>query len=314
MIARVVRHCGLPFLRGVDTEGARPEGAHKGHGLRRALREAAAGLAGLVAGLLGPGPAVALDPVSCLILPEETVRLASPVAGIVAEVAVERGDTVAAGDVVARLDATVERIALELAEARAENISRIGSLEARVAFLEAQLERNERLAARDAVAGTVVEDSRLELAVALLELDEAHLARALAGIEARQSRALYEQKTLRAPVDGLVTERLVAPGEFRDPQQGHLVTIARLDVLRVEAYAPIAHFADLHIGQPVTIHPEEPIGGSWPATIIIIDRVFDAATATFGLAMRLQNPDLALPAGLRCEVDFKPPADGSDAD
>jgi hypothetical protein len=32
--------------------------------------------------------------------------------------------------------------------------------------------------------------------------------------------------------------------------------------------------------------------------------VFDAATATFGLVMRLENPDLALPAGLRCQLDF----------
>ena len=273
--------------------------------LRRPIRSKAC--AALHALLIAAGPAAALSPVSCLILPDETVRLATPVAGIVAEVPVERGDTVTAGSVVARLDATVEAIALELAEARAANLSRIRSLEARVAFLEAQLERNERLAARSAVAGTVVDDSRLELEVALLELEEGQLSRALAGIEARQSRALLEMKTLRSPVTGIVTERLVSPGEFRDPQQGHLITIARLDLLRVEAFAPIGHYAALSIGQPVTIHPEAPIGGDWPATIAIIDRVFDAATATFGLVMQLENPDLTLPAGLRCEVAFAAP-------
>ena len=253
------------------------------------------------------GPPPDLTPINCLIQPEETVRLATSVAGVVSEVLVERGDKVAAGAVVARLDATVERIGLELAEARAANLTRIRSLEARVAFLELQLERYERLAARDAIAGTVVEDSRLELAVARLELDEAHLASTLAGIEADQSRALLEQKTLRAPVAGIVTERLIAPGEFRDPQQGHLVTIARLDLLRVEAFAPIAHYAGIRLGQPVTIRPEEPFGGAFPAIIFIVDRVFDAATATFGLVMQLENPDLTLPAGLRCEVDFTPP-------
>ena len=255
-------------------------------------------------------PAAALDPVSCLIQPDETVRLATPVAGLVAEMAVERGDLVTAGTVVMRLDGTMEEIALALSEARAGNEARIRSLEARVAFLEAQVERNQRLAARDAVAGAVLEESQLELAVARLELDEAHLSRAIAGIEVDQSRALLEQKTLRAPVAGVVTERLTSPGEFRDPQQGHLVTIARLDVLRVEAFPPIAYYAELDLGQQVTIRPEDPIGGAWPASIAIIDRVFDAATATFGLTMRLENPDLTLPAGLRCEVDFTAPDGG----
>jgi membrane fusion protein (multidrug efflux system) len=257
----------------------------------------------LLAIALPAGAAGQLAPVACLIQPEETVRLATPVAGIVAEVLVERGDMVAAGDVVVRLDGTVEEMALALALARAGNPARVQALEARVAFLTAQLDRVVQLAARQAVAGTAVEDAQLELDVALLDLDEARLARALAGIEAEQSRALLEQKTLRAPIAGVVTERLLSPGEFRDPQT-HVVTIARLDLLRVEAFAPIGHYAALRLGQAVTIRPEEPIGGAYPATVTIIDRVFDAATATFGLAMRLENPDLTLPAGLRCQLDF----------
>jgi multidrug efflux pump subunit AcrA (membrane-fusion protein) len=208
------------------------------------LRGAAALLALLAA---HPLQAEGLAPVACLIQPDETVRLATPVEGIVAEVLV-------------RLDGTVEEMALALAVARAENLTRVRALEARVAFLTAQLERVEQLAARQAVAGTAVEDAQLELDVALLDLDEAGLARALAGIEADQSRALLEQKTLRAPIDGIVTERLLSRGEFRDPQT-HVVTIARLDRLRVEAFAPIGHHAALRLGQTVTIRPEEPVGG-----------------------------------------------------
>ncbi len=260
---------------------------------------------GLVLCLAAPLGAEELPSVSCVIQPEDTVRLATPVSGVVAEITVERGDVVAAGDVVARLDTTLEEIALELAEARADNLSRIHALEARVAFLRAQVERYERLTARDALAGAVLEESQLELGLALLDLDEAQLARTLAQIEAEQSRALLAQKTLRAPVSGIVTERLTSVGEFRDPQQGHLFTIARLDQLRVEAFAPISYFGALDLSQQVVIHPEEPIGGTYDAEITIIDRVFDAATATFGLSMRLENPDFTLPAGLRCDVAFQ---------
>jgi multidrug efflux pump subunit AcrA (membrane-fusion protein) len=108
----------------------------------------------------------------------------------------------------------------------------------------------------------------------------------------------------RAPFDGIVTERLLAPGEYQEGAT-HIVTIARLDLLRVEAYAPISYFGRLAVGQTVTIRPEQPVGGSYHATITVLDRVFDAATATFGLRMTLPNPNLALPAGLRCEVVFE---------
>jgi len=96
---------------------------------------------------------------------------------------------------------------------------------------------------------------------------------------------------------------LLSRGEYRDTQ-AHIATIARLDVLRVEAFAPLRYYDQLAVGMRVTIHPEDPVGGAWPATVTVIDRVFDAATATFGLRMALQNLDLALPAGLRCEVHF----------
>ena len=60
----------------------------------------------------------------------------------------------------------------------------------------------------------------------------------------------------------------------------------------------------LAVGQAVTVTPEAPLDQPRQATIRVIDRVFDAATATFGLRMELQNTDLSLPAGLRCTLSF----------
>ena len=226
-----------------------------------------------------------------------------PVAGIVAAVHVERGDTVAAGAVVAELDLTLERIALSMAEARAANTAQIDALVARVAFLETMVERNRQLSERNAISVQDYTESALDLEGARQELIEARLARDLAGIEVMQARALLDQRVLRAPIDGVIVERLLSRGEYRDSRD-HFATIARLDVLRVEAFAPLRYYDQLALGARVTIRPEAPVGGAWPATITVIDRVFDAATATFGLRMALENPDLALPAGLRCEVHF----------
>lgn len=259
-----------------------------------------------LAGLAGPvaGQVVApLAPVSCLIEPETVVKLSTAVPGIVAEVAADRGDRVVAGQIIARLDSRVEEIALSLARARAGDETDLRSLEARVTFLTAQAERAKKLAERNAGSSSASEEAAMDLEVVRQELEQARLQAVLNRLEIDQAEAVLAQKTIRAPFDGIVTERLLAPGEYQEGAT-QIVTIARLDPLRVEAYAPIRYFEALAVGQRVTIRPEDPVGGAHPATITVLDRVFDAATATFGLRMLLPNPDLALPAGLRCEVVF----------
>jgi RND family efflux transporter MFP subunit len=241
------------------------------------------------------------DRVSCLIEPERIVRLSTPVAGIVAEVSVDRGDTVRAGQEVARLDTEIEELTLAIAEVRAEDRSEIQALEARIEFLQEQAERNEQLAARDAVSDTAAAEARLEAVIAERELDQARLAHRLAALEARQARAAVEQRILRSPVDGVVTERLLNPGEYREGES-HIATIARLDPLRVEAFVPIALFDRIALGQQLQVIPEAPLDTPLTAAVTVIDRVFDAATATFGVRLALENDDLSLPAGLRCDL------------
>ena len=44
--------------------------------------------------------------------------------------------------------------------------------------------------------------------------------------------------------------------------------------------------------------------GEYLALVTIIDRVYDAASGTFGMRLELPNPDNTMPAGLRCTIDF----------
>jgi RND family efflux transporter MFP subunit len=257
--------------------------------------------------LLGtPAAAQGLAPVGCLIEPFDVVELASPVGGIVAEVHVRRGDVVAAGQEVARLDTALEVVELEAARLRADDDSAIRAAQTRLDYLSRAADRTARLAARAAIAESAAEEARMEAETARAALEEARLARKVAEIEARAVAARLSRRILHSPVGGLVTERHVSPGEYRDGS-GPVVTVARMDRLTVEAFVPIAYFPDLAVGQTVTIRPEPPVGGAHAATITAIDRVFDAASATLGVVMELPNPDLALPAGLRCELDFVAP-------
>ena len=261
-------------------------------------------ISGLCVTLATQGAAAApLSSVSCLIEASETVHLATPEAGIVSEMLVDRGDMVAVGDVIARMDSRRETIALDLAKARATDESEIHSLEAKLEFLALQAERRATLAERDAGSDTDAKQAAMERDVAIRELERAQVALTIAGLDLAQAEAALAQKTVTSPIAGLITERLANKGEYRSGES-QLVTIARIDLLRVEAFAPIAHFPFLQVGQKVEVTPEAPLDQPRTATIRVIDRVFDAASGTFGIRMDLDNSDLALPAGLRCTLSF----------
>jgi membrane fusion protein (multidrug efflux system) len=74
--------------------------------------------------------------------------------------------------------------------------------------------------------------------------------------------------------------------------------------LIVVVIAPVQLFGKIKKGMKAKVIPEEPIGGHYTARVVIVDRVLDAASGTFGIRLQLPNRKYKLPAGLRCQVDF----------
>lgn len=254
-----------------------------------------------------PGAGLAQDaPLGCLIEPYETVRLSPATAAIVARVPVERGDLVKAGDLLVEFDQQAERLVLALAAAKAADRSRLQALEARQAFLDDQAKRLTELAGRGSSSSAAALEARMEAEVAARDADQERAALARAELERQAAEVALAKLRILAPIDGVVVQRQVAPGEYHDTQTPVMV-LARLDRLHVEAFAPISLLARITTGQQVTVRPEAPVGGEWPAVVTVVDRVLDAATATFGFRMEMENPGLRLPAGLRCEVELSPP-------
>ena len=60
----------------------------------------------------------------------------------------------------------------------------------------------------------------------------------------------------------------------------------------------------ISVGMQAVVKPEEPVKGEFPAKVTVVDKVVDAASGTFGVRLELPNPDLKLPAGLKCAVRF----------
>ena len=264
----------------------------------------------------GEGSAPALNasldasrPTDCLIEPSQVIRVNSGVEGVIQAIFVDRGDLVGRGQVVAQLRADVDRAGAAAAQARANNGHSIRAAEARASYLEATSRRSEEIA--EFLADDAVEEARANANAALEDRNALVEQQRVARLEYAQTQQVLAEKTVRSPIAGIVTERVMSPGEYRGADASHIVTIAQVDPLYVEVFAPISQLSEVSEGDELTIIPEDPVGGEYLARIDVIDRVFDAASGTFGMRLELPNPDYSLPAGLRCSIRFSSNGEGS---
>ncbi len=239
----------------------------------------------------------------CVIEPEQVVKLASQATGLITRLDVDRGDRVAKGQVLGTLADEVERAVLDLARARATNDHDIAAGQARLVFLQRKYGRANQLVTGNIVARATTEEAESEMKVAEQQLRLAVLNLEVARLEVKQAEAALQQRALVSPVDGVVVERLLKPGEYRN-DQSPVLTVAQVDPLRVEVFLPASFWGQVAAGTVAEVTPEAPLSGRFEAVTTVVDRVMDAASGTFGVRLRLPNPDLALPAGIRCTVRF----------
>lgn len=254
----------------------------------------------LAAVLAGP---VRADDYDCVIDPSVTVDVAGSSGGIVAEVFVEAGDSVKAGQPLARLESSVEQASVALLELKANDTSAIDAERSRLAFLQGQLDRKTALSERGVIAREGLEEMRTSVEASRSLLAQAELARRVAAQELLRARAALSLLEIRSPIDGVVVERYLEPGEYL-PQEGRIATVVRLDPLSVVAYLPTQDYGQIREGDSATVRPAPPVDASLTAQVSRVDRVFDLASGTFAVHLDLPNPDNTIPAGQRCRLSL----------
>ena len=264
-----------------------------------AVAAAAFGVAAV--GPLGAEPALLSD-LDCVVEPSLVVDLGAAVPGLLAEASRDRGDWVEAGTVVARLEADVERATLAIARAAAADTSAVELRRLTAEFGRRTSERNRRLS--EAVSAQALDQVETEAGIAALQVLQEERSLALAELEVERAEALLAQREIASPIDGSVLARLADAGEFVDGEP--VYRIARLDPLNVEVIVPVEWLDTLGPGMGARVTLQAPGFEHRPlaATIDRVDPVADAASATYGVRLTLDNPTLEIPSGVRCRVDF----------
>jgi RND family efflux transporter MFP subunit len=235
-----------------------------------------------------------------LIEPYVVVDIGAPAEGIVAKVTVDRSNSVKKGQVLVKLESSVERAAVEKAKAMVTFDGEIGLQQTQLAFAKRSHDRFRKL---KAIANHDKDQAATEIIRVEHRLKQAREKRTLAKFELKKARAILNRYSIKSPISGVVVERYVSPGEYVDNQP--LLRVAQIDPLRVEVIVPAQIFGRIIPGMLAIIVPELPEYGEQIATVTIVDKVIDAASSTFGVRLELPNAEQQIPSGLRCLVRFE---------
>jgi RND family efflux transporter MFP subunit len=257
-------------------------------GLSAAL---AAGVASAAADGVGPSAVGATLDVAVRELPRtivaegqvEAIRqttLGAQVAGRIVALDVKAGDSVRAGQVLARIDARTAD------QAVAAGRSQIAEAEANLANAKRKYERS-----RDLVAQKFVSQAALDQAEAEYKAAQAQLASITAN--AGQAVAAQSFTTIAAPYAGVIGATLAELGDMAQPGRP-LITIFDPRELRVVATVPLAALATLKLDAPIRIEIPA-LAESLTAVRATVIPLADARTHTARIRLDLPPGEQLLP-------------------
>jgi RND family efflux transporter MFP subunit len=240
---------------------------------------------------------------ACVIKPYAEISIGTPVEGLIQTVPVERGDWVKQGQVIVTLESSLEEATVALAKAKAEAEALLKSSQVKIGFSSRKLERALDLFKTNSIARHDVDEAQTEKALAEASYQEALDNKRVAELELNRATAALHLRSIRSPINGVVVDRLLSPGELA--RQTPVMKLAQVNPLRVEVYAPLSLLGRLKTGMRADVRPEGKGQPVYQAKIMVVNKVVDSASGTFGVRLEMPNPNNAIPAGLACTVEFQ---------
>lgn len=240
-------------------------------------------------------------------------KLSPEFGGQVVELPFREGDSVAQGQIMLRLEDSLQQARLSLARRELEALSseRLRAcLEAERAAREFQ--RTQKLATEEIVSEDVLDnsDSLRQSAAAACQAAKANVARAQAAVGLAQTE--LGKTILRAPFDGIVAEISTEVGEWTTPSPPALPVPPVIDILdpsSVYISAPMDEVdsAKVHVDQParVTIDSHRELrfmGHVSRVAPYVLD--FEAQNRTVEIEVELDDQDLEFLPGTSADVEI----------
>jgi RND family efflux transporter MFP subunit len=222
--------------------------------------------------------------ISGTLSPVRTAQLRAMIPGFIVETFAQQGQHVAAGQTLARIDATALRDAYRSAE------SGLSAAELAANVAAAQQKRYDTLFA----AGAISDHDRELIAEQAAEA-ETQRANAAAGVA--QAKLQLDAADVRAPFAGVVSQRMVNGGDVIQPGMP-LYAVVDLSALELSASVPADRIAAVHVGAPLSFVLNGYGSQRYAGRITRINPVADPTTRQVEVYAELPNPGGALVGGL----------------
>jgi HlyD family secretion protein len=233
-----------------------------------------------------------------------------------AEVLVDQGDAVKAGQMLARLDDAELKQQVAVAEATLASaratVERVRADEARANAVLQQAQLDHKRAA-DLVATRIATQSDFDKAVESLRVAEADLKRSQAAIVEAQSQVFTAEKNLlyrreqmafteiRSPYDGLITRRDRDPGGVVVPG-GSLLQLIATNEIWISAWVDETAISSLATNQPARVVFRSEPARSYAGEVARLGREADRETREFLVDVRVKQLPPNWTVGQRAEV------------
>ena len=209
-------------------------------------------------------------PAQIIALQEAT--LYAKVTGYLKSIAVDKGDKVAAGAVLARIEIP------ELVAAKAKQQAELKAAQADYSRLQESLQK-----LPDLVVPDTVDQARGRFEVARANLD--------------QSETLLGYATITAPFSGIITRRAVDPGALIQANSP-ILGLMDFNKVRLQIAMPEIEASRVVVGQPVLVTTENLPGMHFDGKVTRFTYALDAASRTMLTEALLDNPQLTLRPGM----------------
>ena len=203
------------------------------------------------------------------------VTVTPEIPGIISEITFESGAVVAQGDLLLRLDTSLEEAQLRALEAQEE-----------LAKLNLTRERTLR-------SQNMVSQAELDAAEATLKQTQGN---------ADAVRATIKKKTIRAPFAGRLGIRLVNLGQYIDTGKP-IVSLQSLTPIYADFSLPQQELARLKTGMSVHVTTDTYPGRKFDGKLTAINPDLDQSTRSVGLQATFANPDQLLRPGMFARVE-----------
>lgn len=192
------------------------------------------------------------------------------VGGEIQQIFVEEGDQVTSSQILATLDG--DRLRLESQQA-----------EANLRKLERDFERNVNLKEKGLISTGDFEKIQYEMEALQATFDMARLE--------------YGYTKIRAPIDGVVSQRFIKVGNTIDIN-AQTFQITSLEPLISYLHAPEREYRRIKAGQPVSIFIDALQNARFEAIVARVSPIIDPATGTFKITIEVTDPTQRLKPGM----------------